>query len=97
MDGDLDAQDDAAATFNDHYYSALAETYAEEYDPLHQDDSDEGTYRGSAHRTGWQETPSSTVYIRVSCSLLAFSPLQSSMLTYCVSRLPLSTTISVVL
>ncbi len=70
MDGDLNAQDDAAATFNDHYYSAIEETYAEEYDPLHQDDSDKGNNRGSARRTAWQETPSSTIYIRVSCSNL---------------------------
>lgn len=65
LDGDLDA-DDAAATFNDHYYSARAEMYQEEYDPLRDDDSDYERDREAPCRRRYCETPSSTLYVRVS-------------------------------
>ena len=65
LDGDLEAQDDAAASFNDHYHSARAEMYEEEYDPLRDDDSDDDRGRGAGQRNTWQETPSTTIYVRV--------------------------------
>lgn len=71
LDGDLEAQDNAAATFNDYYRSARAEMYGEEYDPLRDDDSDDDRGRGSGQQTSWQETPSSTIYIRVCRSPVA--------------------------
>ena len=64
LDGDLDAQDDAAATFNDHYYSAKAEMYQEAYDPLQDSDEERGA-EAPLSRRHWHETPSSTIYIRV--------------------------------
>ena len=68
LDGDLEAQDDAAATFNDYYRSAQAEMYEEEYDPLRDEDSDDDRGRGQDQRSSWQETPSSTIYVRVCTS-----------------------------
>ena len=68
LDGDLEAQDDAAATFNDYYHSALAESYQEVYDPLQDDDSDGGQGRPAPPRSTW-EMPSSTIYVRVCNSL----------------------------
>ena len=65
LDGDLEAQDDAAATFNNYYHSARAEMYGEEYDPLRDDDLDDDRGRGDGQRSSWQETPSCTIYVRV--------------------------------
>ena len=82
LDGDLEAQDEAAASFNDYYRSARAEMYEEEYDPLRDDDSDDDRGRGAGQRSTWQETPSTTIYVRV-CRCPCKYPETTCMLQKC--------------